>query len=144
MAIVLPHVFQDGVNETASGVQVNEDLTVLKNAIEALEAAAATQATARKAQLTLLEPKVGKLVGQPYTPSLTQAALVILTVRAGPSGDAIGRVEVDAAPAFDDFYIVNGRVTVVTFGVKAAGTFKFTAPEGPVNLLNTTYQLLAP
>lgn len=38
MAIVLPHIFQDGVNETASGVQVNENNSVLIAAIEAIEA----------------------------------------------------------------------------------------------------------
>jgi hypothetical protein len=37
MAIILPNVFQDGVNEVISGVQVNEDLNVLKAAIEVLE-----------------------------------------------------------------------------------------------------------
>jgi hypothetical protein len=37
LSIILPHVFQDGVNEVASGVAVNEDLNVLKAAIEAVE-----------------------------------------------------------------------------------------------------------
>jgi len=42
MAIILPHVFQDGSVETASGVQVNENFNTLKAAIEAIETADAT------------------------------------------------------------------------------------------------------
>lgn len=37
MAIVLPHTFHDGTNETASGQQVMDNLNALKTAVEALE-----------------------------------------------------------------------------------------------------------
>lgn len=37
MSIIIPHVFQDGVDEVISGVQHNENYEVLKLALEALE-----------------------------------------------------------------------------------------------------------
>lgn len=37
MSIILPHSFKDGVDEVASGVQVMDNLNVLRTAIEALQ-----------------------------------------------------------------------------------------------------------
>lgn len=52
MAIVIPHVFQDGVNETASGVQVDENFDVLKSAVEGVEGTTASNSATLAALIT--------------------------------------------------------------------------------------------
>lgn len=79
MSITLPHQFQDGVGEPASGVQVDENFNVLKAAVEALELAHA--GLAAKALLiptgkwTPLEARSG---ATNYIPSASRPALVNL------------------------------------------------------------------
>lgn len=60
MAIVLPHSFQDNVEEIASGVQVDENFDVLKAAIEAAEGTVA-QHTAQLSGLITAAGPIGSL-----------------------------------------------------------------------------------
>ena len=90
MAIVLPHSFQDNVEETASGVQVDENFDVLKTAIEALEARVATLEARFVPQVFLTAGLVGVVVGgSEHTIVLPAGTLVEFnaTVKWEGSGD---------------------------------------------------------
>lgn len=71
MAITLPHVFQDGVGEVASGVQVDENFNVLKAAIEALESLRLTSQT--------YSAKAASTINTPHAVSGTRPAFVVLS-----------------------------------------------------------------
>jgi hypothetical protein len=146
MAIILPHIFQDGVDENASGVQVDENLNVLKSAIELLEArVAGLEATNanRSKDFALAEVLTGRALSTNYTPSATRAAMVLLSVRANPT-DARAQVYIDgtAVIANGGVDLVAGKVNMLSFEVKAGGTWQCVAAAGPMDLLTSTYVLL--
>lgn len=142
MAIILPHIFQDNVGETASGVQVDENFNVLKAAVEALEARTAGL-EASPFGYVLSEVLVARALGTPYTPSSSHAALVLLSVRANPT-DARAQVSVDGSAliANGGADLVAGKVDLLTFPVKAGGVWQCVATAGPMDLLVSTYMLL--
>lgn len=73
---VLPHSFQDNVEEIASGVQVDENFDVLNAAIEALEAAQV---------IGPVSGRVERAFGAPFLASGTHNTLVTGDVNLEPS-----------------------------------------------------------
>lgn len=79
MSYTLPHIFQDNVNETASGVQINENFSVTKAQVEALEALIPSGPN---------QARVARSLATPYTPNGTKKTLVTVDVEL-PRGSAL-------------------------------------------------------
>jgi hypothetical protein len=74
---VLPHSFQDNVNQIASGVQVDENFDVLNTAVEALESAA---------NIGPVSGRVERALNTPILASGTQNMIVTGDIQLEPTG----------------------------------------------------------
>lgn len=137
MTVTIPHKFKDGVGETASGVQVDDNFDAVKVAIDAIE----TRETAYPGGSSFLAANTGRGLSTYYTPSSTQGAMVYLIVGAAPS-DAVCQIIVDGVNLWGGIYLSLNKSVALTFFVKANGKWRCDALAGPMNLLTSTYQLL--
>ncbi len=105
MTLVLPHTFHDGVGETASGVQVMDNLNTLKGAIEGLESGGPGPGV-----------RTERSFGVPITPSLTGATFVT------------GDLQLSPAPGF------GAVASVFVAGVKVAELFAHESIAHPIRM----------
>lgn len=139
MTVILPHSFKDGVGETASGVQVMDNLEALKGAIDAIQALI----LAGPGEYTLTEVQINRGLNVLQTPSTTRAAMVFLSLRGGPAADAICQIKLNGTGLFENgVYMTSEKMVPVTFIVPANGTWLCEPTAGPMNLLGSTYLLL--
>jgi hypothetical protein len=128
-----PHIFKDGVNETASGAQVMEDLEVLKKEVEGLQAGSGNPGARTEHAMNT------------YTvASATRRMIVTIDVelQPAPGFGAVAKVLVSGvlvAELFAGEPGAGGLRQSVSFPVNAGHEWKVEAPVGHAASLHASY-----